>query len=131
MRLPTSVAPRHYDIDLVPVPSSRPELGFEEFHATVTIRVDVKESTKQIVLNVCKLQILTCRYNGVEVSGFRLLPDFDHLEIDVGHELGAGTSGELSITYAGEITTDSVGIYQNTYGGGKVFVNVCPFVVSI
>ena len=50
-RLPSSTAPVHYSLTVIPVPSTREKGGFEVFDATVRIDVEFKEATNKIVLN--------------------------------------------------------------------------------
>ncbi len=113
-----SVLPKHYHIDMTPVPSSRPEMGFEVFDAKVSVSLEFVSSATEIVLNSLRLRISKCEFKG-EVVAFRLLPEKSQLVVDLGKEVPAGSSGELVIEFSGDVATDSLGIYQNSYQNGK------------
>ena len=122
-RLPTSVKPSHYSMRLVPTVSSREELGFEQFEAQVDITLDVREATDRFVLHAKGLGIGKCTFtvagNQALEGRTRLIKEKNQLEIVFSEELKAGTRGVLNIVYDGDVTTNSVGIYQNSYNGGK------------
>ena len=119
-RLPHSVKPVHYHIDLVPAPSSRPQGGFETFSASVFVTVDVLEATRVFRLNSKGLTIRSASFDGLE-GQTRLDAEKDVLEVEFERDIAGGVSGVLKIEYEGPVTTDSTGIYQNSYAGGTKF----------
>ena len=122
-RLPTTVKPSHYSIVMTPRPAEREELGFEQFEAIVQISVDIVEATDRILLNNKGLGIGDCTFtipgNQTLKGQTRLIQEKEQLEIVFLETLSAGTRGVLRIVYDGKVTTNSVGIYQNSYNGGK------------
>ncbi len=117
-RLPKSVLPRNYHIELTPRPSARPELGFETFEATVSIAVDVVETVRSFRLNAVELRLHRCSYDGMD--GEILVNDpLQQLTIKWPREVRGGTSGVLVIHYDGDVRVGSTGLYQNSYQNGK------------
>ncbi len=121
LRLPVSTAPREYHLELVPTPSSRPELGFECFSGSVSVLVEVIQHTSVLVLHAssAKLHIDSCTFSAARVVSWHCDAAVDQLRVQLETELAPGTFGKLVIAYSGQITTDSVGIYQNSYASGK------------
>jgi hypothetical protein len=70
------------------VPSTRPELGFEEFHAKVAISVEFVEATSSIVLNSLRLRINKCHFRGESVA-FHVELERQELVIDLGKVVAA------------------------------------------
>jgi puromycin-sensitive aminopeptidase len=118
LRLPHSVLPRNYHIELTPRPSSRPELGFETFEATVSITVDVVDTVREFRLNASGLRLHRCTFDGMD--GQILVNEaLQQLTIKWPRDIRAGSSGVLSIHYDGDVREGSTGLYQNSYQNGK------------
>ncbi len=117
-RLPKDVLPRHYHIDFTPKPSSRPEMGFETFSASVAITLDIVDTTRSFKLNAVGLRPHSCTFDGM--MGEMLLNDaMQQLTIRWPRDIRGGTSGVLTISYDGDVLTGTTGLYQNSYHGGK------------
>ncbi|MSX21722.1 MAG: hypothetical protein F2795_05360, partial [Actinobacteria bacterium] len=57
-RLPRSVAPRHYHLELTP------DLGAATFAGRARIDLDIREVTDTLVLNAIELSIASCTVDG-------------------------------------------------------------------
>ena len=112
--LPTNVIPTHYDIAIVP---DSAELTFT---GSVTIDLDIVESTPSITLNVADLAL-----SRVQLAGQTEQPEISFDEnnqtatfkftnpIEAGHH-------QLSIDYTGKIFEQASGLFALDYSRGKV-----------
>jgi puromycin-sensitive aminopeptidase len=119
-RLPRTVVPSHYDIEITP------DLDGASFVGTVGIDVDVSKPTSTVVLNAIELvlQEATVRTAGRTYNA-AITSDVEReraaLELDV--EVPVGPA-RIEITFAGVLNDDLRGFYRSRYrtddGGEKI-----------
>lgn len=111
-RLPRSVVPSHYDLELAP------DLDAARFTGTATIHVAVREPVDEITLNALDVEIdraVLVGPNGVELPA-RVTYDHDTeravLDLDA-----AAAPGEwrLELEFRGELNDKLVGFYRSTF----------------
>ncbi|XP_066588195.1 puromycin-sensitive aminopeptidase [Prorops nasuta] len=112
-RLPTLVAPYHYEISLAP------DLATFIFIGSEKIYVEVKQPTKVVVLNSIDIDIKSANFNGndgnvipakVELS----LPDETAI-FTFNEELPIGKTGSINLEFAGEINNSMKGLYRSKH----------------
>ena len=125
IRLPGSITPVHYDIQIRPdIYGDNPE-NFK-FSGSVIITVDVKSSTDDIILHSNKLTIqkesIKVRLHGasdhipVDLDGIELIPNpHQFLKIPMKSSLEAGKTYHVEISFSGKIENDLRGIYYSSY----------------
>ena len=106
-RLPANVTPNRYDVRL------RPALADATFDGEVTIRLDVQQSSAQIVLNAIELDILAVEIDDVATT-WSLDETTERLFVDVPTEL-VPPSAKLFIRYTGILNDKLRGFYRSTY----------------
>lgn len=109
--LPQSVRPCHYSLSIEP----NDELS--SFKAIVSIKLDVKERVKVVQLNASGLELDSVSVNEQAAVSFAVQEEV--LTVQLADELAPDTTALLRIAYSGKITEDSVGIYRNSYAGGR------------
>ena len=114
-RLPRQVAPRRYDLSLVP------DLPGATFAGSVRIELDVVEPTDQLVLNSIELTIDdgAIHVSGSEgdalgVTGFELDPTTERLVISLAAPLPVG-GAVLTIGFRGVLNDKLKGFYRSTF----------------
>ncbi|XP_041367071.1 aminopeptidase N-like [Gigantopelta aegis] len=136
-RLPTSLTPVHYDIELFPnIYSSNPK-NFT-FSGTVVIEIKVLNSTRTITLHADAFNITETSMQLLD-GGKRLdLPIITYTHSDdvrqfyvihLDRELQTGQTFLLTMRFEGEMRHDSVGLYTTYYldGETKVYMAVSQF----
>ena len=106
-RLPRSVIPRRYDIELAP------DLGGARFSGRVRVELEVAERVDRVVLNAAELDVESCTLDGVPVS-FTLDEGLERLEILPSTSLAAG-SAVLEVVFTGTLNDRLRGFYRSTY----------------
>jgi alanyl aminopeptidase len=107
-RLPTSVAPLHYSLNLTVVPDK------DIFNGTVEIDLNFKEASSVLWLNAEKITIkdATLTVNGQTVTVKVIPQPKDLVGFSFDHPVGPGLA-KLHINYGGEISRkDAAGIFQ-------------------
>jgi puromycin-sensitive aminopeptidase len=106
-RLPRTVTPIRYDVELAP------DLGSATFAGRVDIRLEVLDPVDELVLNAADLGIGACLVDGKPAT-WRLDPATERLfvELDAGLEPGSAT---LSIEFTGVLNDLLRGFYRSTY----------------
>ncbi|XP_076372940.1 puromycin-sensitive aminopeptidase-like protein [Tachypleus tridentatus] len=112
-RLPVNVLPVHYNI------SFRPDLQKLVFEGHETIKVEVKNETSVVVLNVLELQVkLACftREGGLEqnATNIEVSQDDERLILTFGQPLTVG-KGELYLEFSGVLNEKMKGFYRSKY----------------
>ena len=79
-RLPRSIVPSHYVIEL------RPDLNNATFDGIATIETTVTETTRSLVCNAIDLDIAWVAIDG-QKTDFTLDEDFEQLSVDLGLSL--------------------------------------------
>lgn len=106
-RLPRTVAPRRYDLEL------SPQLDTGIFSGELVITVDIAQPTDVVVLNADELTIHSVRIDGAPAT-FHLHEETERLVIEPGRTLSPGTA-TVSISFAGVLNDKLRGFYRSTY----------------
>ena len=108
IRLPTTVQPVAYRIDVVP------DLTALTFKGSVQIDIDVIQPVNAITLNALELNILKASLDGGAPGKVTLDPDKQTATLDFGAPVSAGRH-TLAIDYTGKINTFSGGLFVLDY----------------
>jgi puromycin-sensitive aminopeptidase len=106
-RLPRTVLPRRYDLEL------SPQLDTGIFSGELVITVDIAQPTDVVVLNADELTIHSVRIDGAPAT-FHLHEETERLVIEPGRTLSPGTA-TVSISFAGVLNDKLRGFYRSTY----------------
>jgi len=106
-RLPRSIVPTRYDVELAP------DLAAGSFEGRVEISVDVGEPVDELVLNAVELDIAEVRVGGA-TAAWRLEPDTGRLVVAAPEGLDAGPA-TVTITFTGVLNDKLRGFYRSTY----------------
>ncbi len=104
-RLPTTVVPHHYRLELTP------DLESETFSGSVTIEATATDAVSEIVCNSDALEIGSVTVDGVDAS-FSLDAETERLTIETAH--GAGDV-EITVTFTGVFNDQLVGFYLSRF----------------
>ena len=110
-RLPRSVIPTHYEIDL------EPDLEAATFTGSVLIDVEVLEPVMEIVLNAIELDIVSAE---VVVGGRTMTPEVsldeksERLTLGLDYSIPIGHAS-ISISFTGILNDQLHGFYRSTY----------------
>ena len=110
-RLPRTVVPSHYDLEIAP------DLGASRFMGSVAIDVTVAEPTDTVVLNAVDLDIQDAVVVVGEVdhrATARMDPENERLVLSVTEPLPAGPA-MVRIRYTGILSDQLRGFYRSTY----------------
>ena len=112
-RLPRTVQPRHYALEL------RPDLSRNEFEGSVRVTLEVLETTRALVLNAADLVIFDAE---LELPEGRRLPgsvSYNQHEqqatVAFAEEVPAGSGYVLRLDYLGRLNDQLHGFYRSTY----------------
>lgn len=127
-RLPTTVTPDRYDLEVVP------DLGARTFRGTIAAGVTVHRAVREIVMNAAELEITeprVTRADGtvVAITGIRLDAETERVHVDLAEELPAGTA-TVTLSFAGPLNERLVGFYASTYrdeGGTEHVIGTTHF----
>jgi puromycin-sensitive aminopeptidase len=110
-RLPRHVVPSHYGIHLAP------RLPDAVFTGSVTIDVDITETTSEIVFNAAELTIDSVAINRTDQSvspAWRLDGDAERIHLDLQSPMAAGPA-TIEIRFAGILNDQLRGFYRSTF----------------
>jgi aminopeptidase N len=109
-KLPKHVVPQEYAIRITPDVAKRTFTGSE------TIKLDVRQPTRELVLNAADMQIAGASVNGKEIakSAIKLDPKEETLTIGLPDELPPGTH-TLALRFSGKIFAQGQGLYYAPY----------------
>jgi aminopeptidase N len=110
-RLPRLVSPQRYDLTIAP------DLGASTFTGSVTIAVDVNESTDTIMLNAKDLDVQIERVaqrGAVTTAKLEYQPDLERIVLTTERPLGKGPA-QLEMSFSGEISSGLLGFYRSTF----------------
>jgi puromycin-sensitive aminopeptidase len=110
-RLPRTVVPSHYDIEI------EPDLDGALFTGMVGIDVEVIEATSTVVLNSIELGLASARItSGDEVRQATITFDEDRerVKLTLGRELPIGPA-RIEISFTGTLNDDLRGFYRSRY----------------
>jgi puromycin-sensitive aminopeptidase len=106
-RLPQSVAPRRYELEL------KPHLERASFSGMVSIEVEVREAVDVLVLNAIELVVESATVNGTPVK-FDLDEATERLTLRLATRLEPGTT-TVAMTFRGILNDKLRGFYRSTY----------------
>lgn len=115
-RLPRHVLPQHYTIVL------EPDFAQAAFSGEVTVDLEIKQATSQLVLNATDLQIPEAR---LQVAGsaaapidisVSYLPEEEQAVLGLAQEVGPGT-GQLYMRFSGKLNDLLRGFYRSKFKG--------------
>ncbi|CAH8461923.1 unnamed protein product [Heterobilharzia americana] len=110
-RLPRSVIPLKYEIEMKPCFSSFTFIGKLSLSMTVT------ESILDIVLNIKHLSIKSAKFNGIDVEVVEK-PEYEQVTFILGQPSLPGL-GMLEVDYTGKISDKMEGFYRSSYKLGE------------
>lgn len=120
-RLPGTVVPRSYEIDLEATPRRK------TFKGTVNVQVRVLERTERIELNARDLKVdhvkVTARKKRLPCKPV-LHPDKEMLSIELDRPLAKGAA-TVEIAYSGKLNPQMAGLYLGQTGRDKAIVSQC------
>jgi aminopeptidase N len=108
LRLPTTVQPMNYRIDLTPDADKLTFAGSE------TIQLQVNQEVPAITLNALELQVSRATLDGKAAKKISLDADHQTASFDFGQPVGPGQH-TLAIDYAGKIDDFSAGLFHLDY----------------
>jgi puromycin-sensitive aminopeptidase len=106
-RLPAAVAPRTYRLAL------EPDLDALAFKGEVTIDLEVKSPTREIVLHASNLSIASASLAG-ETLEVRTEPARERIKLVAPKPLGAGRAS-VTMAFSGKLSEEMRGFYRSTY----------------
>ena len=106
-RLPRTILPRSYDVEI------QPDLAAHTFTGSVRIVADVVEDTDTLVCNVLDLELDHVQIDGADAS-FSIDSENEQVRVDLG---GARSSGpiEFSARFSGELNDALKGFYRSSF----------------
>src|SRR5688572_3220660 len=109
-KLPKQVLPEEYAVRIVPNVENRTFTGSE------TVKLNVREPIKQLVLNAHEMKITKAAVDGkpVPASAIKLDPKQETLTLTLASELPAGPH-TLELEFAGKINQQGQGLYYAAY----------------
>ena len=109
-KLPKQVVPEEYAIRIAP------DVAKRTFTGTETVKVNVRESVRQLVLNALELQITNVSLDGkaLPASAIKLDPKEQTLTLALASELPAGLHS-LELNFTGKINQQGQGLYYAPY----------------
>ena len=115
-RLPTTVVPRHYELEL------RPDLDAARFSGEVRIQVEVTEPTRSVTLHALDLELdeVTVTSTSGHTDGIDAqptvvaVPEHEQVRLELPGELPVGTA-ELRARFRGVLNDQLVGFYRSTF----------------
>ena len=114
-RLPTTVAPVHYELVIAP------DLEASTFEGTAAITLTVHEPVREVVLNAAELEIhsavLTDAAGERQEAAVTLDEELERATLALGAPLATG-EGNLTLTFTGCINDRLRGFYRSTYTDG-------------
>jgi puromycin-sensitive aminopeptidase len=112
-RLPRSVTPVHYDLDIAP------DLDAASFRGSEAVRVTVHEPVTEIVVNAKELEVAGGRLDGaggatIEIA--KVVPDAEaeRVTLELAEEAASGP-WTLHLTFSGTLNDKLVGFYRSVF----------------
>lgn len=131
-RLPNQTVPTHYDLYL----DTNLHLADLDYSGNVKIRIQVLESTSQIVLHskrseIVRLELRNSNQLAISLKSFEMDADKDFLIVNTKETLPAGSTYVLDIDFTNSLDrTDAAGFYRSSYvnaEGVTKFLGVTQF----
>ena len=110
-RLPTDVAPVHYDLHL------EPNAAALTFNGRETIDIVVQRETTSIVLNALDLEVGEATLDGVTPAAVTLDPAAQTVTLSFEQPVATGPH-RLALTFSGRIGTSAAGLFALDYATG-------------
>jgi aminopeptidase N len=109
-KLPKQVVPDEYAIRIVP------DLAKFTFEGSETIKLEVRQPVRQLILNALEIKITNASLNGTAIppSAIKLDPKEETLTFTLASELPAGRHS-LELSFTGKIHQQGQGLYYATY----------------
>lgn len=107
-RLPTSIRPRRYTIEI------HPDLDAATFTGNVTIELDVVGSTDRIVLNVLDLEVDGVMVDGSPVGTISTDVETERMTVQLDRPLEVGPA-EFRASFRGILNDKLMGFYRSTF----------------
>ena len=109
-KLPKQVVPEEYEVRIVTDVEKRTFTGSE------TVKLNVREPVRQLVLNALEIEIKTAAVDGktLPAAAIKLNPKEETLTLALENELAAGPH-QLELEFAGKINQQGQGLYYAAY----------------
>ncbi|XP_069697519.1 puromycin-sensitive aminopeptidase isoform X2 [Periplaneta americana] len=112
-RLPKTVIPKHYDLQL------KPDLKTFIFEGQETVKIEVKQPTDKIILNSLDLNIKSAKYillngNSIQPLSSNISVEDETLTLSFGEIIPVG-EGYLELHFTGELNDKMKGFYRSKY----------------
>lgn len=111
-KLPKQVVPEEYAIRIAP------DLGTLTFVGSETVKLNVREPVRRLILNALEINIASASLDGMAIpdSACKLDPKQETLTITLASELPAGAHN-LALNFTGKINQQGQGLYYARYQG--------------
>jgi aminopeptidase N len=109
-KLPKQVVPEEYALRIVP------EIEKRTFTGSETVKLNVREAVRQLVLNALEIKITKAALDGksIAASAIKLDPKQETMTLTLGSELPVGPH-RLELEFAGKINQQGQGLYYAPY----------------
>ncbi|MDQ2918494.1 MAG: M1 family metallopeptidase, partial [Verrucomicrobiota bacterium] len=109
-KLPKQIVPEEYAVRIAP------DVQKQTFNGSETIKLNVRQPAREIVLNAAAIQIESAAVDDKPIpqSGIKLDPKEETLILSLGSELGNG-SHTLTLKFSGKINDQGQGLYRAPY----------------
>ncbi len=109
-KLPKTVVPQEYSVRIVP------DLGRLAFTGSETIKVDVRQPIRELVLNAAAIQVTSAAVDGkaLEKSAITVDAKGQTLTLKLPNELSVGAHS-LALSFSGKINDAGFGLYHAPY----------------
>ena len=121
-RLPRTVVPAHYDLE-IHLESLQEPFAFK---GVVSITCDVEENVDKVLMNIKDLEVTSVNVNEDGAKNFRVSESEERLEIEPRSDLKAGEKVVIKVAFNGRLSSSLGGFYrvkqsENVFGGACHF----------
>ncbi len=109
-KLPKNVVPKEYEVRIVP------NIGSRSFTGSESVKLDVRERVRQLVLNAAEVRVISAAVDGKQIApaGIRADEKQETVTIALDVELPVGEH-TLALEFSGKINQKGQGLYSADY----------------